>query len=148
MPPDVLHRLTVVHRIIAWFDTLLLLAVAILLLRDHWRDKRWFFPLSITATLGTIASFASGMALELHYRVHLRQRLFIHSKTLGWLFERKMHLAFGMLTMSLIGLLTLFLTRQDERFFRVLRYAYVFAALFALTISVISSVVGVLFKAS
>src|SRR5690242_5448943 len=109
MTPEVIRRLTLAHGIVAWLDTLLLLIVSSQLLRAHWPDKLWFRSLSVAASLGAIASFASGMALEMHYRIHLRQHLFIKSKTLGWLFERKMHLSFGLLLFASIGLLTLLL---------------------------------------
>lgn len=148
MTPEALRRLTLVHGIVAWIDAVLLLLVAIQLLRKEWPDKPWFRSLVVTASLGAIASFASGMALELHYRVHLRQRLFIASKSLGWLFERKMHLSFGLVVFASIGLLTLLLTRKDTRFFPAMRSAYLLAALFALAASVISSIVRVSFRAS
>ena len=141
MTPEALSRLTLVHGIVAWLDTLLLLLVSSQLLRKQWPDKPFFRSLSIVATLGAIASFASGMALEMHYRIHLRQKLFIKSKTLGWLFERKMHLSFGVLLFASIGLLTLLLTRKDPRFFGSMRSSYVLAAIFALAASVISAIV-------
>jgi hypothetical protein len=143
MTPDVVRRLILVHGIVAWIDALLLLAVAILLLRERWPDKPWFRRLAITATLGAIASFASGLALEMHYRLHVRQRLFVASKSLGWLFERKMHLAFGVFLFATMGLFTLLLVREDPRFVRALRAAFVLAALFAVITCVISSIVGI-----
>jgi hypothetical protein len=36
-----------------------------------------------------------GAALDEGYRAHLRQRLFLAAPALGWLFERKVHVAFG-----------------------------------------------------
>jgi hypothetical protein len=143
MTPDVVRRFIPVHGIVAWLDALLLLAVAILLLRERWLDKPWFRLLSIAATLGAIASFASGLALEMHYRIHMRQRLFVSSKSLGWLFERKMHLSFGVLLFASIGLLTLLLVREEPRFYRASRAAFILAAVFALATCVISSVVGI-----
>ena len=143
MTPDVVRRFIPFHGIFAWLDALLLLAVAILLLRERWPDKPWFRGLSIAATLGAMASFASGLALEMHYRIHLRQRLFVSSKSLGWLFERKMHLSFGMLLFAAIGLLMLLLVREEPRFFRASRAAFVLATVFALATCVISSIVGI-----
>ena len=143
MPPDVVRRLILVHGIVAWLDALLLLVVAFLLLRERWHDKPRVRQVSIAATLGAIASFASGLALEMHYRLHMRQRLFLSSKTLGWLFERKLHLSFGVLLFALIGLLTLRLVREHPRALQSSRAAFVFATGFALTICVISSVVRI-----
>jgi hypothetical protein len=143
MTPEAIRRLTLVHGIVAWLDALLLLVVAILLIRKKGAGNPWFRSLAVMATLAAMGSFASGMALELHYRVHLRQRLFIASKTLGWLFERKMHLSFGVLIFATIGLLTLVLSRKDERFFPSMRIAYLLTAICALTASIISAIVRI-----
>lgn len=143
MTPEAIRHLTLIHGIVAWLDAFLLLIITILLLRKNGSGHSRFPALAVTASLGAIASFASGMALELHYRVHLRQKLFIASKTLGWLFERKMHLSFGMLVFALIGLLGLHLTRKDPRFFQSMRIAYSFTAVFALAASIISSIVRI-----
>jgi hypothetical protein len=143
MTPDVVRRLIFVHGIVAWIDALLLFVVVILLLQKRSLDKPWFRPVSIVATLGAVASFASGLGLELHYRFHLRQRLFLSSKTLGWLFERKMHLSFGVFLFAAMGLLTLLLVREHPRALRASRMAFAIAALFAVITCVISSAVGI-----
>ncbi len=142
MTPDVVRRLILVHGVVAWIDALLLLVVSILLLRERWLDKPWFRRVSLLATLGAIASFASGLLLEMHYRLHMRQRLFLSSKTLGWLFERKLHISFGVLLFAAIGCCTLLLVREHPRALRTSRAAFVIAAVFALIACVISSVVG------
>ncbi|MBK9262273.1 MAG: hypothetical protein IPM54_21015 [Polyangiaceae bacterium] len=143
MTPDVVRRMLVPHAIVAWLGALLLLAIAALLVRGRSQDKPWFRALSISASSCAAVSFVSGLLLETHYRIHLKQRLFLASRSLGWLFERKMHLSFGVFLFASIGLLTLLLTRNDPRFFRSARAAYVFAAFFALSACVISSIVGV-----
>jgi hypothetical protein len=142
MPLDVLRRLTIAHGIIAWLDTLLLLTVAALSLRAQQSSPPWFRRLAFTSTVGAILAFASGLLLELHYRVHVRQHLFVASKNLGWLFERKMHLSFGVLAFALVGMCALFLTSRDERFSHSVRAAYGASALFALASCVISSLVA------
>ena len=53
-------------------------------------------------------AFGSGIMLELPYRTHVRQRLFLASRMFGFLFERKLHFAFGALVFSLCGLAALF----------------------------------------
>lgn len=143
MSSDVLRRLTLLHGIIAWLDALLLIALVVLLRCKDWLDKPTSWRLPVASSLGAITTFASGMALEMHYRVHLRQQLFITSKNLGWLFERKMHLSFGVFIFASIGLLTLFLTRKDARFLEALRSAYMLAAFCALTTCAISSIVRI-----
>jgi len=144
MSLDVLHRLTLVHGIVAWLDALLLLTVAFMALRAQGWEHPWFRRLAITSTVSAIIAFASGLVLEEHYRFHIRQRLFIASKNLGWLFERKIHFSLGVLAFSLIGLSLLFLVRKDERFFRSLRFAYGTSAILALASCVISSVVAMM----
>jgi hypothetical protein len=143
MTPDVVRRLILTHGIVAWLDALFLVAVAILFFREQWRDKPIFRRVALVATVGAIAAFASGLALEMHYRFHVRQRLFVASKSLGWLFERKMHLSLGVLLFAMIGLVTMLLMREDARFVRASRIAYVMAAVFAILACVISSVVGI-----
>lgn len=141
MPPDVLRRLTTFHGIVAWLDALLLLTVAVMTLRSQGWKHPWFRPLAMTSTVGAILAFASGLLLEQHYRIHVKQRLFIASKNLGWLFERKQHFSLGVCAFALIGLCALWLVRKDERFFRSLRTAYGISAILALASCVISSIV-------
>ncbi len=52
---------------------------------------------------------ASGLGLALHdtYRAKLRQRLFIGTPSLGWLFERKLHVAFAATLLGVGALATL-----------------------------------------
>jgi uncharacterized membrane protein len=142
MTHDVVRRLIIVHGIVAWIDALLLLVVAILMLRKRPTDKPWFLRLSVIATLGAVAAFASGLLLEMHYRLHMRQRLFLSSKTLGWLFERKLHLSFGVLLFAVMAVFTLLLVRENPRALRAARMAFVIAASFAIITCVISSTVG------
>lgn len=143
MSAELIHRLTIAHAIIAWLDTLLLVILAMRLVRKPWPDKPWLDRLGFASSFGAWLAFALGISLELHYRVHLRQHLFIASKNLGWLFERKMHLSFGIVCMATIGLLTLLLTRKNQAFYRSMRAAYIFAAAFALLTSSISTIVAI-----
>lgn len=142
MTLDVLRRLTLFHGIVAWVAALLLLTVAIMVLRARGWEHPWFRRLAIMSTVSAIVSFASGLAIEQHYRVHIRQRLFIASKNLGWLFERKIHFSLGVFAFALMGLGLLFLVQKDERFFRSLRLAYGTSAFLALASCVISSIVA------
>ncbi len=143
MSPDALRSLTLLHGIVSWLEALLLVTLCALLFRKGGLDKPFSWRLPVSATFGAITSFASGMGLELHYRVHLRQRLFITSKTLGWLFERKLHLSFGLFMFATIGLLALFLARKDPRFFSAMRHAYGLATACALITCVISTIVRI-----
>ncbi len=141
MTSETLRRVVFLHGFSAWLGALLLTIVTVLLLRQKTQDKPWFRVLAVFATIDTIGAFSSGVFLDEHYRVHLRQKMFLASKTLGWLFERKMHLSFGAFVFACIGLLTLVATRKDARFFRPARGAYLAASIFALSACVISSIV-------
>lgn len=55
------------------------------------------------AVLGA-ATFVTGAALHGPFQGKLRQRLFLASEALGWLFERKEHAAFGALALTLSAL--------------------------------------------
>lgn len=144
MPLDVFRRLSLFHGIVAWLDALLLLTVAVMSLRSLPLKNQWFPRLAISSTVGAIFAFASGLLLEQHYRIHVKQRLFLASKNLGWLFERKQHFSLGVCAFALIGLCTLFLVRKDERFLRSLRIAYGLSTMLALTSCVISTIVAVM----
>jgi hypothetical protein len=144
MPLDVLRRLSLFHGIVAWLDALLLLTVAVLSLRSKALQNQWFPRLAFASTVGAVLAFASGLLLEQNYRIHVKQRLFLASKNLGWLFERKQHFSLGVCAFALIGMCALFLVRKDERFFRSLRIAYGLSALLALTSCVISTIVAMM----
>lgn len=142
MSAELIHRLTIAHGVVAWLDTVLLLVLASRLFFKQWPDKPWLPRLAVTATLGAWISFALGLTLELHYRVHLRQHLFIASKNLGRLFESKIHLSFGIMTMAGIGLLMFVLSRKNPAYARPMRAAYFIAAFFALATSSFSTIVA------
>jgi hypothetical protein len=60
---------------------------------------------AITAAL-IAAAFVTGMRLDAPYRSYARQRLFVASANLGWLFERKMHASFFALALAAVALVT------------------------------------------
>lgn len=77
-----------IHAIASWCATFGLLATA------FERGRRSKAIRAIAAALFAIA-FATGLALHEPFRTKLRQKLFIASAALGWLFERKQHAAYG-----------------------------------------------------
>ena len=141
MTSETLRRVVFLHGLSAWLGALLLVIVTGLLLRGKTQDKPWFRAVALLATANTIGAFLTGVFLDEHYRIHLRQKMFLASRALGWLFERKMHLSFGAFVFACIGLLTLVATHKDARFFRPARAAYLAASIFALSACVISSIV-------
>src|SRR5262249_1454342 len=82
------------HGIAAWVATALLVATAWAVVR--WPTRRrigiW---MGAGAILSSALAGALGLLLDDAYRSRLRQRLFVEAPALGWLFERKEHLAFG-----------------------------------------------------
>jgi len=149
MTLDVLRKVAIAHGAISWVAALALLAVALrLVLRRP--NAPWLFAQAAATTVLVSLSFASGALLEQPYRTHLRQRLFLASRPLGWLFERKLHLAFGSLLFALCALAILLAASRAERastprdpivasLTRAARFAYAASALFALFACVASS---------
>ena len=88
-----------IHGHLGWLSTAALLHPAILL-RDPTRRAR--FAVFLTAGFIT-ASGLLGAWIYPEYRARLKQAIFIHAPKIGWLFERKEHLAVGALAFAWIG---------------------------------------------
>ncbi|MDI1431758.1 hypothetical protein [Polyangium sorediatum] len=150
MTSELLRRVALVHAVVAWISALALVAltVALVRLRKDAPPARWIRLASAATTSLVVASFATGAFLDLPYRVHLRQRLFLASRALGWLFERKLHLSFGALVFACVALLALLAAdpaRHDalsRALCRAARLGYVAAAIFALAACVIGTLVA------
>lgn len=149
MTLEQVRQVAIVHGVICWIAALALLATALrLLLRRP--GAPWLVAQGALATALATAAFASGVLLDLPYRAHLRQRLFLASRALGWLFERKLHLAFGAFLFALCACAALLAASRAERspeaislsLTRAARVAYAAAALFALVACVASSLVA------
>ena len=83
------------HGHLGWLAVIALLHPAIFLRRPKRRA-----PLSVVlATLTVSLTAAFGFVLYPPYRNLLKQRLFVQAPAIGWLFERKEHLAVGALTL-------------------------------------------------
>jgi len=144
---EVLRRVVLVHGVVAWACAVcLVLVVSGFVFFDEARGKLRF--VSLVATLMSVAAFASGALLDLGYRVQLRQRLFVASRVLGWLFERKLHFSYGALVFSCLALAALFAAGRGAedpvaaRLRRVALAGYVASLLFALFACVVSTVVA------
>ena len=87
-------RLTAV---LAWAS---LLSVIVILAMGLGSVRRRLVTLAaaLAVALGA-GAFGTGVMLHAPFQSKLRQRLFIASSALGWLFERKEHVAFGALAM-------------------------------------------------
>ena len=111
MSPEALRSLERLHGALAWGATAAIAVAAWLFVRGA-HTRRAAGAAAVVLVLG-----ASGLGLALHdpYRARLRQRLFIEAPRIGWLFERKLHLAFAAVLLSLCALsLTLRRDRGPE----------------------------------
>lgn len=145
-----LRALAKVHAITAWIATVALIAAAWAHASE--RARRLATAIGLAATTLALAAGGLGFALHDGYRARLRQRLFLRSATLGWLFERKQHLAFAALLLAVAAAaITIARRRMEARpgaeaVTRELRrsaaIAWTAAALLALFASVASAVVS------
>jgi hypothetical protein len=88
-----------VHGHIGWLSVAALLHPAILL-RDPKRRAR--LTVALTTALLTLGG-ALGAWIYPEYRARLKQGIFLHAPAIGWLFERKEHLAVGVIAFAWIG---------------------------------------------
>lgn len=88
-----------VHGHLGWLAAAILLHPAIVL-----RDRRRRAHLAVGLAVGfvTVAS-AIGAWLYVAYRERLKQKIFLDAPSIGLLFERKEHLAFGALLLAWAG---------------------------------------------
>jgi hypothetical protein len=145
MSREQLLSLERVHAIAAWAATAAIALSAWLFVRSSpWR--RWAGAAAAVLALG-----AAGTGLWLHdpYRSRLRQRLFVDAPSLGWLFERKQHLAVAAVLLALSALATPerlspdptdALGSRDLR--RAAALAWTSSALLALAASIASTIVA------
>jgi hypothetical protein len=102
--PDVVSALRVLERVhghLGWLSVAALLHPAILL-RPARRVRLARLAVAL-ATSFVVATAALGAYLYPEYRARLKQRIFVESPRLGWIFERKEHLAVGAVAFALVG---------------------------------------------
>lgn len=97
-----------VHGHLGWLGVALLAHPAIVLYR---RRAGGGLAVTLAAGVVTVAS-AMGFGIYGRYRAEVRQSLFIDAPTLGYLFERKEHLAFGACMLAYAGALLFIVSRQ------------------------------------
>jgi purine-cytosine permease-like protein len=156
---DGLRLLSRIHAIAAWTATAALIAAAwVVLLRPP--QKRLAIGAGGGAVLSISITGALGLLLEDAYRARLRQRLFVEAPGLGWLFERKEHVAFAAILLGWSALFTLgaawlvaararrrgpaeaALAALSGELFRAARVGFTATAILALTASVASTIVA------
>jgi hypothetical protein len=133
MTTETLRLLERVHGHLGWLAVAALAHPAIAL-RDPRRRARLSALLS---TIVTAASFAIGAIIYTDFsRAGLRHALYVASKTHGEIFERKEHLAVGVLALAVAGCLAHLFAFDRTRPARA-RFAHLaFAAAFALATAV------------
>jgi hypothetical protein len=90
------------HGHVGWLAAVALVHPAILL-RRH--ERRAHLSVALAVTLVTLAG-GIGASLYPSYRERLRQEIFVQAPSLGYLFERKEHLAFGAILLAWVGALS------------------------------------------
>ena len=146
MSPDALHLIARAHGVVAWIATAAL-AVA---LPQIFRAARGRVTIAISAAAAAAITLCGvlGVLLEAAYRSRIRQQIFVRSPSLGWLFERKQHLAFGAIVLAWCTLSTMVaaqLSRDPERardLHAAARLAGIVAAGLALAASVMAAIVA------
>ena len=100
MPPiDPLRLLVRVHGHLGWLAAIALVHPAILLRRTK---RKAHLSVGLAVGLVTVV-FGLGVTMYGDYRDRLRQTIFQQAPTIGYLFERKEHLAFGALLLAWAG---------------------------------------------
>lgn len=148
MSAEAAQRLAAAHGIVAWAATAFLVLLGFVLVRNRLRRTRAHAALLALVAGLLLATGVTGALLELPYRSMLRQRLFLASRALGLLFERKLHFAFGALVLAAIALSALLAERftnhepTRRELARVTTLGFVASSLFALVAAIASSVVA------
>ncbi len=102
MSVEALRALERAHGVLAWIATAALAAAAWRAVRGR-PLQRGTIAMAGAALALALAAGGTGLALHDPYRARLRQRLFLSSMRLGWLFEQKQHLAFAALLFAVAG---------------------------------------------
>jgi hypothetical protein len=100
--PDLARTAEHLHGHLGWLAAIALVHPAVLL---RGRERRAHLSVTLAATLATIAG-GLGASLYPAYRERLRQPLFVQSPSVGYLFERKEHLALGAILLAWVGALS------------------------------------------
>lgn len=108
--PQDAHVLALAHGALGWAAAVGLGVVAVLALFCGW-SRRIQLAAAAAVLVATLTA-ALGFVLEPAYEDRLRQRLFVRSPSLGWLFERKLHAAIVAVLLAWSGLFLLVALRR------------------------------------
>jgi hypothetical protein len=134
-----LRLLERVHGHLGWLSVGALLHPAILL-----RQRRRRARLSVSLATGFVVVTALlGAYIYPSYRDRIKQHLFIEAPKLGWMFERKEHLAVGAVAFALVGCVSHLALPfvagggPEQSLARLAHRAFVLAFVFALVAAVL-----------
>lgn len=111
---EALRSLARVHGVIAWAAAAALVVALALAFARRAAGRGVVAATAAAAALLTGAG-AAGLGLDLPYRGRLRQRIFLEAPALGWMFERKLHLAFGAAALAWCALALLAAAALERR---------------------------------
>jgi hypothetical protein len=100
--PDLARVAEHLHGHLGWLAAIALVHPAVFL---RGRERPAHLSVTLSVVLATLAG-ALGASLYPAYREKLRQVLFVQSPGVGYLFERKEHLAFGAVVLAWVGALS------------------------------------------
>jgi hypothetical protein len=132
------------HGHLGWLAAIALAHPAVLL-RNTWRRAHWAVGLAV----GTV-TLAAGLGVSMYpaYRETLRQPIFASSTAMGYLFERKEHLAFGAVMLAWAGAITYAAaTCSDGKVRESLRKAAHRAFVAAAVLAVVTAALGTIVAA-
>jgi hypothetical protein len=143
LPLDPLRVQEHVHGHVGWLAALALIHPAILLRRTK---RKAHLSVALATAVATLAG-VMGVLMYGDYRDRLRQHLFQSSLSMGYLFERKEHLAFGAVFLAWAGCLAYFgATRLEgqprEHLRRAAHWAYVGAAALCVATALLGTMVA------
>jgi hypothetical protein len=141
MPPiDPMRILEHVHGHLGWLCAVALLHPAILLRNPR---RRAHLAVALAVTFVTVTG-ALGAYLYGPYRDHVKQGLFIAAPKIGFMFERKEHLAFGAILLAWAGGIAYVAAVRAEEPVRTPLRQFAFRAFgFSCALAVCSAVLGV-----
>jgi MFS family permease len=132
-----------VHGHIGWLAAIALIHPAIVLRRTK---RRAHLAVGLAVSLVTLAA-CLGAAIYGDYRDKLRQSIFQQARVIGYLFERKEHLAFGAVVLAYAGAVAYVVaTRLEgeprERLRKAAHWSFVAAAAMAVVTAVLGTVIA------
>jgi hypothetical protein len=133
-----------VHGHLGWLAAIALIHPAIVLRRTKRKAH-----LAVGLSVGMV-TLAGGLGAYMYgdYRDKLRQSIFQHARIIGYLFERKEHLAFGAMLLAYAGAIAYVVAMRLEmgdtrdRLRRAAHWAFVAAAVMAVVTAALGTVIA------